>query len=263
MPTSFLIAVTIIFAIFASLGLESAYAEQEPFVLLYTFDEGEGDIAKDLSSEGNDGKVTDAKWTEDGKFGRGLEFNGTSTCIEVPHDASLDPGGDQITVMAWYKPLLLPGGLTHPAIAVKAPAAGSGWRFEISGGWGLEKAGSLRGLIYVDARNWAMANGGVIAIEQWNHMAMVYNGKRLGLYLNGESCGSVEILGDINKNEVSMWISREADGKSYLHGIMDELAILNVALTEAQIKEYMEGGLPIAVEASGKLAISWGEIKIQ
>ena len=247
---SFLIGVTIIFA---SLNLESAYAQQENIVLLYTFDEDTGAVAKDLSSKGNDGAITDCKWTADGKFGGGIEFNGETSVIEVPHDDSLDPGEDQITIMAWYNPLAFTG--TYPPIARKGSMAESGWGFDT-----LE--GDLRGFLYKDQGVFTVVNGGTMKQGQWNHVAMVYDGKEIRIYLNGELSESEECSGDINLSVSSVWIGKKADEDNYLHGIMDDLAILNIALTEAQIEEYMEGGLT-AVEASGKSAISWGEIKNQ
>jgi len=45
---------------------------------------------------------------------------------------------------------------------------------------------------------------------------------------------------------------------------IDEVAIFNVALTEAEIKDTMKGlALILAVASTGKLATVWGDIKAQ
>ena len=47
--------------------------EREGLVGLWLFDEGEGEVLKDLSGNGNDGQIAGAKWVK-GKFGKALEF---------------------------------------------------------------------------------------------------------------------------------------------------------------------------------------------
>ena len=248
---AFLIVVTIVFA---SLGLESAYAQPNHFVVLYNFDENKGDVAIDLSGTGNDGQITDCKWIKEGKFGGGIEFNGTSGVIEVPHHDSLNPGGDQITVMAWYKPFSLSA--AYPPIARKGSVAEKGWGLDIP-------TNTLRGWVVNAAQEGILATGATpLELEKWQHVAMTYDGKEIKVYINGEFDGNVACSGNINKNSGSLWISKKADESQYLHGVMDEFAVLNTAITGAEILEYMQIG-PSVVKASDKLAISWGEVKIQ
>lgn len=241
------------------LSLGIAYAQEEGIVLLYKFDEKTEDTAKDLSGLGNDGIITDAEWVADGKFGGGLEFNGSSSLIEVPHHDSLDPGGDQMSILAWLKPTSFPGG--HPPIARKGPVgAGAGcWGFDTPGGTG-------RAFTYMAADGAAQIAQGIVALQQgeWNHLAMIYDGKSLMVYVNGELDLEIPVSGDININEgTSTWIGKKAGEAVFLHGILDEVAILNVGVSEAKLKRFMNEGLSAAVEASDKLAISWGEIKSQ
>ena len=237
-----------------SLGLVSVYAQMENTVLLYSFDQDTGDTAVDLSGTGNDGMIADCQWTADGKFGGGIEFNGTSSVIEVLHDDSLNPGGDQITLMAWYKPFSLTA--AYPPIARKGSVAEKGWGLDIP-------TNNLRGWLINEAQQGILAtSANPLELEKWQHVAMVYNGEEIKVYLNGELDGSVECSGNINGNSGSLWIGKKADEDQYLHGVMDEFVIMNTAITEEEIKEYMEVS-PTAVDASGKLAGCWGEIKTQ
>jgi len=261
---SFLIVAIITFA---GLSLESSYVQQdepelpevpEQFVLLYTFDEETVGTAKDLSGKGNDGQITDAQWAEDGKYGGGMEFNGKTNFIEIVHDLSLVPGGDQITVMAWLKPFSLEE-KTRPAIVRK------GWQEDQA--WGLDvNAKSVKGYVYmagvgIAGKPTIAESETTLALKEWHHLAMTYDGAKVRLYINGEMKASAEVSGDINpKNAQPVFVGTVAKW-AFLHGIMDELAVLNVALTDAQIRNYMKGVMRTAVEASGKLAISWGEIR--
>ncbi|MFC1719173.1 LamG domain-containing protein [Candidatus Poribacteria bacterium] len=253
----FLLNLVVVVIIFIGLGM--AYAQEENMVLLYKFDEKTGDTARDLSGKGNDGAIIDAEWVPEGKFGGGMEFNGTSSLIEVPHNDNLNPGGDQLSILAWFKPTSFPAG--HPPIARKGQV-GAG-----VGCWGFDTpTGTLRGFTYMAKDGVAQISQGGATMTQgeWNHVAMIYDGKELNVYLNGELDGSIPVSGDINENAAtSVWIGKKANESVFLNGIMDEIAILNVGISEAQLKTYMEGGITIAVEPSGKLAASWGEIKSQ
>ena len=106
--------------------------------------------------------------------------------------------------------------------------------------------------------------GGSVMVEgEWNHVAMIYDGKDLNVYLNGEEDASIPVSGDINENNAtSVWIGKKANEAVFIDGVLDEIAIFNVGITEAQLKTFMEGGINIAVEPSGKLAASWGKIKL-
>ncbi|MCE2416650.1 hypothetical protein J4G07_21960, partial [Candidatus Poribacteria bacterium] len=66
--------------------------------------------------------------------------------------------------------------------------------------------------------------------------------------------------GDINENEASVWIGKKAIESVWLDGTLDELRILNIAITEEQIQADMEG-IAFAVEVAGKLTTTWGRIK--
>jgi hypothetical protein len=159
-----------------------------------------------------------------------------------------------MTIIAWYKPTSHPAG--YPAIARKGAVAEKGWGFDMPNG-------NLRGFIYLAATQAAViaTGGSVLETDEWQHVAMIYDGEEIRVYLNGEVDGSADCSGDINENSFSVWISKKADENNFLDGTMDDLAILNVALTEAQLRTYMDGGVNMAVEYPGKLATSWGEIK--
>ena len=242
-----------IFALLLCLGLSCFAAFEEETVLLYLFDEETADEATDLSEFENHGEITDAEWTADGKIGGALVFDGVSSLIEVPHHESLFPGGDALTIEAWFKPTTFPGG--HPPIARKGAVAESGWGFDTPGG-------KIRGFVYTAPGDPAVANGTTqMKLDTWHHLAMVYDGKEVRIYLDGELDGDVARKGDINQNDASVWIGKKAIESVWLDGTLDELRILNIAISEEQIQEDMEEGIAFAVEVAGKLTTTWGQIK--
>lgn len=217
------------------------YARRESLVLFYDFDENMGDIVKDLSGNGNDGKILDTKWSPDGKFNGCLEFNGETSFINIPYHHSINPDTDQVTVMAWYKPFSFPNDKDYPPIVRKGSVLESCWGLDIS-------ENNMRGFIYPSPGNHIIATGKTpMSPGEWYHLAMVYNGQEIRLYFNGELDSSVQSSVGINKTEASLWIGKKADEPIYLHGALDDLAIMNIALTETDIKKYMEGGIKSAV----------------
>ena len=242
-----------VFALVLCFGLSCFAAFEEETVLLYLFDEEVDDEAADLSEFENHGEITDAEWTEDGKIGGALVFDGVSSLIEVPHHDSLSPGGDALTVEAWFKPTTFPGG--HPPIARKGSVAESGWGFDTPGG-------KIRGFVYTAPGAAAVAEGTTqMTLDTWHHVAMVYDGEAVFVYLDGELDGEVARSGDINENGASVWIGKKANENIWLDGTMDELRILNIAISQEQIQEDMEEGIAFAVEVAGKLTTTWGRIK--
>lgn len=80
------------------------------------------------------------------------------------------------------------------------------------------------------------------------------------LYVNG----AVDIETDIEDKSVNaeaspLWIGELNEGRGWIWvGLMDEVAIWNRALSDAEIGSLV-GGTP--VEPQSKLAATWGEIK--
>jgi len=239
-------------ALFIGVGVNGFAELEENTVLLYLFDEEAAEEATDVSEFENHGEITDAEWTENGKNGGALVFDGATSLIEVPHHDSLLPGGDALTIEAWFKPASFPGG--HPPMARKGAVAESGWGFDTPGG-------KIRGFVYTAPGDPAVAQGATpMKLDTWHHLAMVYDGEEVRIYLDGELDGEVPRKGDINENEASVWIGKKANESVWLDGTLDELRILNVAISEEQIQADMEG-ITFAVGAAGKLATTWVQIK--
>ena len=90
---------------------------------------------------------------------------------------------------------------------------------------------------------------------------MVYDGKEIRIYLDGELDGEVPRKGDINQNDASVWIGKKSIESVWIDGTIDELRILNIAISQEQIQEDMEEGIAFAVEVTGKVTTTWGRIK--
>lgn len=226
-------------------------------VAMWLFDEGQGKTVRDSTGNGNDGTINgDPKWV-DGRFGKGLEFDGADDYIAVSDSDSLDVNGDQITIVAWIKGSGWPAA-NHVVRKLHDQAQGHIYVLRI-------QPDTIRAYIATDTNpspGYQVNGATSLNTGEWYHVALVYDGKEIRVYLNGEVDGSVEASGNIATSGAELRIGR-GDPAGYFAGVIDEVAIFNVALDEEGIKEIMENGLKanLSVSPSGKLTTTWGEIK--
>ena len=251
-------------------------------------------LGKDSSPNHNDGEtkafIGEAKWTDKGKVGGGLQLeNGQEAWLEVPHHDSLNVKTGQITMMCWVQftdPGAFEGfGEDGSLIWKNAPFA-TNKRFWTSYAVRLYRPGINRGTFSFDA-NMTEARAAAIdpdfplVVNEWYHVVGTADGTKVRIYTNGKEKASGDQRGEFQASDDPLTIGfdlrdpEEPVARHFLgfvRGIMDEVVILDHALTAGQIKEAMELGekgkslesfQPVfGVEPQGKLAIKWGEIKM-
>ncbi|HEU5412839.1 MAG TPA: right-handed parallel beta-helix repeat-containing protein, partial [Candidatus Angelobacter sp.] len=57
-------------------------------VAAYSFNEGTGTVAHDVSGNNNNGSISNATWNTSGRYGSALNFNGTSSLVTIPESPS-------------------------------------------------------------------------------------------------------------------------------------------------------------------------------
>ena len=73
-------------------------------VAAYSFDAGSGtDRRGQFGQRATSGTLANATWTTAGKFGSALTFNGTSSQVNIPDNATLDLT-NAMTLSAWVYP---------------------------------------------------------------------------------------------------------------------------------------------------------------
>ena len=220
----------------------------ENTMLYFKFDEGSGKEVKDLSDNGNDGTITDAKWVE-GKFGKALEFE-DDDFVEIIDSESLDIA-ENITIEVWVNPDDDDGGY----VMLK------------KGSYGFPKfVGSNSFQFYLNVGGQTITDTvvGQIEVKTWQHYAAVYDGKEMRQYVNGK-----EVLVQPHKGGIGISADNITVGHSFgwhksgarnFAGKIDELRVSDIARTIDEIKEAMNG-FATAVNSRSKLAVNWGWIK--
>ena len=273
----------------------SNYAEIDPswIVGIWTFDEGSGEEARDVSGNGHDGKVPgDVKWV-DGPFGTALEFDGSpipdaggdsfldGSVVEVPYHDDLNLR-DVYSLVAWVK--VDPenaccdrnpepwGGIIVKRNHVHDPASGGErnwghwglWVGDPQNGGGQALWGNMAGRGEIN--QWWLAKRN-LADGEWHHVAAVWDRFELIFYVDGVDDTSEDgnVSGDaMGVIEQPLTIGGDLNNH-YFSGAIDEAAIFSEPLSEGDIQDVM-GGLgqyATAVDSYGKLAVTWASIKAQ
>ena len=207
----------------------------------WTMNEGEGTTIQDVSGEYPGTIAGDVQWV-DGKYGKGLKFNSGYV------DLNVEGARKQWTASMWVNREDNP----HTNSVLLSGDAG-----EIK----LEQYNDTNkvGLTEFGVEDWTFDYEAPIG--EWVHLAFVSDGTSTSLYVNGELQDSLDhVITAPFKRAGSNAKSDLADNGA-LKGSMDDLKVINRALTADQVKDLMnEGNVPLytdfletALEAAEKV----------
>ncbi len=216
-------------------------------VAAYAFNEGTGTTVTDLSGNNITGTIVGATWTNTGKYGKALTFNGASAYVDLGNPTALQLTGS-MTVEAWVNAAANPA--DDGQIVAKSNGT-AGWQFKTSPDTGPHTFGI--GVSPTSTTITQRYSNTARVLNTWYHVAGVYDAAAgtLNIYVNGVLDSGV-ILGTVPGSQfnqaVNVNIGRRTGG-FYFNGTIDEVRIYNRALTAAQIQQDMNtplGGTPIA-----------------
>lgn len=157
--------------------------------------------------------------------------------IVVTDDPKLDAFGNQITVMAWLYPNSFS---SSDAIAV-AKNTDSGY----NDGWGLISRSSNTVSFYVNSY-WNTRANATINTGTWTHVAGVYNGASVAIYINGTKYDGNALSASVINSTQAMMIGYSSNiWQSEWDGYIDEIKIYDTALDTDEIQRiynYERGG---------------------
>ena len=199
----------------------------------WSFDEGKGNVAKNVVGS-HHGQIQDGlKWVA-GKYGKALEFNGQGY-VEVGHEEFFDT--PQFTVCAWTK---LKDTYDYHYIIWKNgpefPDARPERRIDI---W-VDMSGPVNIMWHSDAVEGRLYGQTKITDDRWHHVAEVYDGKAISLYVDGSVDEQVELSSELPANNQPMWIGARPGGVAAT-GIIDEVRFYSRALSRERIKALCQG----------------------
>jgi len=207
-------------------------------IAAYSFDEGTGSAAFDASDHLNDGIISGASWTTQGRFGHALSFDGNGDWVTVADDPSLDLSSG-MTLEAWVYPTAAPGGgAWQPLLLKEGDGIEAYYLYLQSDGASNQPLAGM----YID--DWQDVGGETnLPLNTWTHLAMTYDGSTLRFYINGEEVGSEAQSGPIQSSSGPLRIGGTIWG-AYFQGRIDEVRIYDRALNVGEI--WVDMNLPVA-----------------
>ncbi|MBU0732028.1 LamG domain-containing protein [Patescibacteria group bacterium] len=204
----------------------------------YNFNENTGTTANDRSGKGNNGNANNTSWVG-GRYGSGLDFNGTDSNVQVPDSATQEPPV-ALSVELWMHldtisdDWLVEKHTTTPT--------------DYNHGFVLRTDNATQSLM------WRVGNGSAysdvkspdnsISTGAWHHVAGIYNGSSAKLYLDGKLVAEAEFSGDIDYTSVGdLYIGASSINTLNTDGILDEVAVYNRVLTSSEIMDHFQNGI--------------------
>lgn len=228
---------------------------EDGIVAYWDFNEISGNTASDVTGNGHDGTlIGDPQWTNDGKFGGALEFDGEGDEVDVPFHADLNQ--EVFTITAWAN--VDSGSANHRAVvSSRADFPQRGFIFY------AEPGNTWQFWIGAGANHWKPVQGPAVNLDDWDHLAGTYADGNHKFYVNGEFVGEENF--DISVNPEEEFLIGAGANETAAHnyrfvGKIDEVRVYDRVLTEDEIGAVMESDT-LAVEASGKIAVTWGQLK--
>jgi len=200
----------------------------------WTFDSKDGSdstTAKDISKYNNDGTVTGADLTNEGKFKEGYEFDGINGDIEIDFCQELNLTNN-LTISAWFKPKSFAS--THYLIGKGTTAATTSYLLYQGTDDLWFRVGNGTGAPFSKCQ-------GSIKQNKWYHAVGVFNGTTLTTYMDGGYCSQGAFDGNVYGGNYNIFLGAKTTDNSVLNGTLDEVKIYNRALSASEVAGLYNG----------------------
>ena len=239
------------------------------------FDEGDGDIAKDVGPKGFEATLHNtAEFVEKGKRGGAIEFSAGSAKIIEPGGKS-DLWTEHLTVAVWIFPyeisdIAIGNGHVYGNIFYhKSGASDDNVEFGLGSGQGLywyinsgqKNMGPFDG---ADVDTTLSLPDLGLKKDNWYHVVGTFDGEEIRIYVDGKLEGQKAVPANgpvMIWNDNNLEFGGRGTGVNAYKGLLDELIVYDRALTEEEVVEVMNSKDIFAVDAAGKLATTWGDLK--
>ncbi|MEV4896727.1 Ig-like domain-containing protein, partial [Nonomuraea sp. NPDC055795] len=147
-------------------------------VAAYDMNEGSGTSVADSSGQNNHGTGGSTAWAN-GKYGKALSFNGTSSMVTIAHAASLRLTTG-MTLSAWVNPTTVTGTAWSSVVTKELNADGASYALYAGNGSAVPS-----GWVQTAPETPLTANAtSSLPVSTWSHLALTYDGADLRLFVN-------------------------------------------------------------------------------
>ena len=196
----------------------------------WDFNEGAGTTVTDVADNQNprNGSFQSDPAFVSGKVGTALAFDGNDA-VNIGNHAELRLTGREMTMEAWVK---------STSSSVYGIILNKEYSYEI----GVRNGGRFQCAIKTTDAGWTWKGNTLVNDGQWHHVACVLDTDgMIRTYVDGnldQTHGPVltSDSGHISDSSEALRIARRKSGMYFKHGIIDEVAVYGVALTQAEIQ---------------------------
>ena len=207
----------------------------------WKFDENSGDIAHDVLGAHN-GTITGYAWVP-GISGSALDFDGLGGHVQIPNNTGFNPVGDKISFSFWFK---------MPEVGTSGALIFQNVKYIIR----LDAQGRLTFALYTPLyHDVVMTYRDRILDTDWHHGVATYDGASMKLYLDGTLMATEANTGLLHSATGDVYLGNQ-NTINHFNGILDEVFMYNVALTEEEIVQIFST-TPNAGNGSENLISSW------
>jgi len=237
-------------------------------VAYYSMDDTRVDTLVDATVNGNNGIFFSTTAVAPGFSGNSLNFNGVDDYVQFSQSPSFDIPSGLVSVSIWTKLEYLPTEML----------LGTGPLFDSHGDEYVmyeDKGNKELRFKAVNSTNGAARPGipqADLITGQWINAVGVFDGTNAMIYLNGVKKGSLPLTGTVKTGQVAMLGRSAVSGTtSYFKGCMDNVAVYNKALSQAEVEaqyanhKIVAKGVPVPVELTAfsaeaiqnKVSVRW------
>ena len=240
--------------LFFTLGLlvsvSNAKIDPEKIVGIWLLDEGNGDAIEDASENEKNGTATNSDWI-DGKVNGALSINKGGT-VTIPIGKGTIQ--DKVSFILWLQFTDVTAQQNYFSIWDQSNNRYVPYK---------NNANILRSW----TNSWDIPSGVTVKADTWYHVANIYDGNTVKIYIDGEEKVSQGVQKfQLQDQDQTAWLATD-QGTGFLSAvIMDDVGLFNDALTKEEIQKIMEDGIyhtAYAVEPTDKLSTVWGKLKQQ
>jgi alpha-tubulin suppressor-like RCC1 family protein len=180
-------------------------------------------------------------------------LDGSSRYIDVPDPLGRLNPATSITVEAWVNPSASQDTPWSPIVKKAGNNGGTDYGYSLEMAWG-----GVQFWVYLNGYGWYPSPVGSLPANTWTHIAGVYDGAGISLYVNGALVGTTGAYGTIVASANNLQIGHDPSSSGrYFNGLIDEASIYSRALAAAEvISIYNAGSAGKCVQAfSGTVAI--------
>lgn len=201
----------------------------------WSFNENIGTTANDVSGNGNNAAFQDfPAWTT-GKYNGGLRFDGANDYITVPNSPTINIAGNAMTLSMWINPQ---GGGGDQVPFAKF------WGDTMSSPYyqyGVELAGGVTPNFYIGTTAGLVGAymNSALAVGQWSHLAIVFNGTQAQFYVNGNLISSRPLTATITARDSALYMGADRRPTQFFTGTLDDVRVYSRAESALEVMSDM------------------------